>query len=409
MSQVPYTYRILSNHCGGKPVAKNDAILCDADARIIYDWYGFPDYFRDFINNELDGKIVKKENCYVVIDHLLPPRDKKQADYVQLTRDWCRDAGINCSDGEGIGHYIAIEKGWVKPGNLVTHFCPHVNNVGAIGALGMGSAIEMLTSFTTGKQWINVPPVFRVDLTGTLKPGVMGRDIINYMVATYGPADFCGAAMEFYWDESSGLTLDDRISICDVIYHLCAQHAVFVPVGLEKGTDDSYEGILKIDLSNLEPHITAPPSPTCAGKLSNYIGKKVDVGIISTCSGGGLNDVATAAKILKGKKIKEGFRLFICPGTRKIFSDATEQGYISDLIDANAFISSPSCDFCYGGAVYLRDGECCITTAPFNVPGRMGSREAEIFLSSPAAVAVAALTGEITDPRSAYDAKGDVI
>lgn len=401
-NQVPYTHRILSRCCGGKPVSKGEAILCNVDCRIIYNWFGFPDYFSNIIDKDLNGDIPEKEKIHVVIDHLYPPRDQKQADYNKLTTDWCERAGLSCSDGEGIGHTLAIEQGWVKPGDFVTHFDPHVNSVGAIGALGIGSAIEMLISFTTGKAWINVPPVYRIDLTGTLKPGVMGRDLINYMIAKLGTTDYCGASIEFYWSEDSGLTLDDRVTICNLAYHLSAQHGIFVPVGEKKGDDSTYEKVIPIDLSSIEPYIVAPPATTCAAPLSAYAGKKVDVGIIGTCSGGGFNDVAVAAKILKGKKVKKGVKLYVCPATNQIFSDAIAKGYIADLVEAGVFISSATCDFCYGRAVYVAKGECCITSATLNVPGRLGSMEAEIFLASPAAVAVAALTGEITDPRGIY-------
>jgi len=397
-NQQPYTYRILSR-CRGSLVTKGEPVLCKTDCRIIYAWPGFPDYFAEIIDNEFNGEIVDKDQVRVVIDHMCPPRDQKQCDYLNLVRDWCDRQKLACSNMEGIGHYLAIEQGWVKPGELVAHFDAHVASVGAVGALGIGSAIEMLIPLVTGKIWLSVPPLYRVDLRGKLPPGVMGRDLIHYLVEQLGTVSYSGAVLEFYCDGDSGMTLDDKMVICNLINYLGAMSALFVPEGEAKGTENFYEGVIPIDLSALEPYLCCPPATNYPEPLRAHVGKKVDMAIIGTCSGGGINDIAAAAKILHGKKIKKGVQLYVCPSTNQVFTDAVANGYISGLIAAGAFISSPTCDFCYGRAVYLPKGCRAISTQTLNIPGRLGSLETEIFLASPAAVAASALHGEITDPR----------
>lgn len=407
LGQQPYTYRILSR-CKGAPVSKGEPILCDVDHRIIYAWPGFPDYFAEIIDKELNGEIAKKDQIHVVLDHMCPPRDQVQCEYLDLVRNWCKQQGLACAEGEGIGHNLAIEQSWVKPGMLVTHFDAHVASVGAIGALGIGMAIEMLVSLVTAKMWLDVPPLYRIDLKGKLTPGVMGRDILHYIVAKLGTVSYSGAVLEFYCEEDSGLTLDDKMVICNLINHLGALSAVFVPQGEEKADDSYYEEIIPIDLPSLEPHVGCPPATNIAQPLAAHIGKEVNMAIVGTCAGGGINDIATAANILRGKKVKDGVRLYVCPSTNKVFTTATEKGYINDLIEAGAFLSSPTCDFCYGRAVYLQKGYRAISTQTLNVPGRLGNSDSEIFLASPAAVAASALNGVITDPRTVYEEGGCV-
>jgi len=404
--QQPYTYRILSR-CRGSEVTKGESILCDTDLRIIYGWPGFPERFVKIIEEEFNGEVVKKDQIRVIIDHMCPPRDQKQCEYLELVRESCKKLDLECWDMKGIGHNLAIEQGWVKPGMLVTHFDAHVASVGAVGAFGFGSAVEMIVPFMTAKCWLDVPPVYRIDLSGKLAQGVMGRDLLHYMVDSVGRTkSFGGTVLEFYCGEDTGLTVDDKMTICNLINYLGAMSAIFVPQGEEKSSDDCYEEIIRIDLSELEPFLGCPPATNYAAPLSKHIGKKINMALIGTCSGGGLNDIETAAKILRGKAVGKDVKLYVCPSTNQIFNDAIDKGYIKDLVSAGAFISSPTCDFCYGRAVYLQSGHRAISTSPLNVPGRFGSKEAEIFLASPAAVAVSALHGEITDPRSVYNEQG---
>jgi 3-isopropylmalate/(R)-2-methylmalate dehydratase large subunit len=398
LKQLPYTYQILSR-CQGAQVCKGESILCDVDRRIIYAWPGFPDYFAEVIDKDLGGNIAKRDEIYVVLDHMCPPRDQAQCDYLDLIRNWCRQKELVYVEGEGIGHYLAIEKEWVKPGMLVTHFDAHVASVGAIGALGIGMAIEMLVSLVTAKMWIDVPPLYRIDLKGKLTPGVMGRDLLHYIVALLGTVAYNGAVIEFYCEEDTGLTLDDKMVICNLINQLGAMSALFVPPDELVADNMHYEEVYSIDLNSLEPYIGCPPSTNLTQPLTVHSGKKIDLALVGTCSGGGINDIATAAKILRGKRIKDNVRFYVCPSTNNVFVKAMDLGYIKDLVEAGAFISSPTCDYCYGRAVYLQKGHRAISTQTLNVPGRLGSSDSEIYLASPAAVAAAAVTGTISDPR----------
>ena len=400
--QQPYTYRILSRCCG-KEVHKGESILCHVDRRILYAWPGFPDYFAKIIDEDLDGEILERENVTVVLDHMCPPRDQSQCDYRHLVQRWCEKKGLSCVESGGIGHYLAVEQGWVKPGMLATHFDPHVAAVGAIGALGIGTSIEMIVSLVTGKLWMDTPPLYRIELTGKLTPGVMGRDLLHYLVDRLGTLAFNGAVLEFYCDDSCGMTLDDKMVVCNLINYLGAFSALFVPSGEARGDGESYEDIISIDLSSLEPYLGCPPAANYPAPLAQLAGTKIQMAIIGTCAGGGIGDIAAATRLLKGKRIPADVSLYVCPSTDQVFLEAVDKGYVGDLIQAGAFLSSPTCDFCYGRAVYLEKGQRAISTQTLNVPGRLGNPETEIFLASAATVAASALHGEITDPRNLYE------
>lgn len=396
----PYTYQILSEKIQ-RPVSKGEMGLFPIDRALIYAWPGIFNFFEQVLDGELGSYYPVRDKIRVTLDHMCPVRDQAQGDFISGSRAWCEREGLLYAEDEGIGHNLAIEKGWVEPGMLVAHFDTHVSSVGAVGALGFGSGTEMLFPLATGKVWLKVPPVFKVKLAGKLPPGVMGRDVLHRLVKELGTTAAGGMVVEYYCGETSGLTPDDKITACNLINYIGAMSAVFVPPGRECG-DGAYDGVLELDLAKLEPILVCPPATNNAQSLARVLGKKIDLGIVGTCCGGGLEDLAAAARILKGNKVKKGVKLYVCPSSNAIFSEAAERGYVLDLVAAGAFISSPTCDFCYGRSVYLLSGQTAVSTQTLNVPGRLGSLDAEIYLGSPAVVAYSALKGELADPREFY-------
>jgi 3-isopropylmalate/(R)-2-methylmalate dehydratase large subunit len=165
-------------------------------------------------------------------------------------------------------------------------------------------------------------------------------------------------------------------------------------------SDCNFEKIIEYDLSNLEPQLVKPPRPQDTLPLRDFIGTRVQQGYIGSCASGRLEDLAIAAQILKGRKIADGFRLFVVPSSAEIMAKAANLGYLEKLIEAGAWISSPTCDFCYGKTQVLADGEVAISTGTLNVSGRMGNVNSEIYIGSAASVAAAAVLGSIDDPRN---------
>jgi 3-isopropylmalate/(R)-2-methylmalate dehydratase large subunit len=163
--------------------------------------------------------------------------------------------------------------------------------------------------------------------------------------------------------------------------------------------DAEYARVVTVDVSNLQPIVVAPPSPANTRDLSEYVGLEVHTGYLGSCASGRLEDLRAAAAVLKGRKIKPGFQLHVVPTSQAIMSAAATEGLITTLVDAGAFISSSSCDYCYGRIATMSDGQRAVSTGTLNTPGRMGSPDSEIFICNAAVVAASALEGCIADPR----------
>jgi len=160
-----------------------------------------------------------------------------------------------------------------------------------------------------------------------------------------------------------------------------------------------YDREVSIDVSELTPIVVAPPSPANTRDLSEYAGLEVHTGYLGSCASGRLEDLRAAADVLRGRRIKPGFQLHVVPTSQAIMSQAAREGLIATLVDAGAFISSSSCDYCYGRIATMTDGQRAVSTGTLNTPGRMGSADSEIFICNAAVVAASALEGCIADPR----------
>ena len=168
---------------------------------------------------------------------------------------------------------------------------------------------------------------------------------------------------------------------------------------LYSDADAAYSAVHDIDISALEPVVVVPPSPRNTQNLTDHTGTEVQVGYLGSCASGRLEDLEIAARVLKGRHIKPGFQLHVVPTSQAIMEEASRRGYLTDLIAAGAFVTSSSCDYCFGRAGVMTAGQRAVSTGTLNVRGRMGSPDSEIYIVNAAAVAASALTGEITDPR----------
>ena len=163
--------------------------------------------------------------------------------------------------------------------------------------------------------------------------------------------------------------------------------------------DANYAVVHEIDVSALEPIVVVPPSPANTQNLSDHAGKEVQVGYLGSCASGRVEDLAIAAEVLKGRQVKPGFQLHVVPTSQKIMQEAAEKGILTDLIAAGAFVTSSSCDYCFGRLGVMTEGQRAVSTGTLNVKGRMGSPDSEIYIMNAAAVAASAIDGRITDPR----------
>lgn len=410
------TEKILARCCGRDTVRPGDEILAKPDFVIAYDFPGYTDvFFREAKEEFGVDKVVKPERFVLFIDHMVPATSPKEEELHKVTRKWGAEQGVPVHEREGIGHQVSAELGYSTPGAFAVHFDGHVSQLGAFGTLAIGARKGVLEAFVSEDMAIKVPATVKIEISGTLQPGVMARDVFHHLVRVMGPSSCRFKVVELCGPTIDAMSIEGRQTICGQAMFLGATTAIVAPdaktLAYMKGrskieldpvysdADAEYDQIVRVDVSGLEPIVVAPPSPANTRDLSEYVGLEVHTGYLGSCASGRLEDLRAAAAVLKGRRIKPGFQLHVVPTSQAIMSTAATEGLITILVDAGAFISSSSCDYCYGRIATMSDGQRAVSTGTLNTPGRMGSPDSEIFICNAAVVAASALEGCIADPR----------
>ena len=365
-----------------------------------------------------DG-VFHKDKIALVMDHFVPNKDIKSAEHCKCVREFAAKHDItNYFDvGEmGIEHALLPEKGLVVAGDVVIGADSHTCTYGALGAFSTGAgSTDMAAGMATGKAWFKVPSAIKVTLTG--KPGkwISGKDVILHLIGEIGVDGALYQSLEFMGDGVAALSMDDRFTIANMAIEAGAKNGIF-PVDektadylkahgnrpytvYEADPDAEYASEVTIDLSTLRSTVSFPHLPENTHTFDSIEEIKIDQVVIGSCTNGRIEDLRTAAEILKGKKVKKGVRVIIIPATQTVYLQAMEEGLLKIFVEAGAVVSTPTCGPCLGGYMgILAEGERCVSTTNRNFVGRMGHVDSEIYLSSPAVAAASALTGKLTDP-----------
>ncbi len=359
-------------------------------------------------------KVADPNQLLVVLDHNAPPTNAKLANQYQTIRDFVTEQRIkNFHDvGEGICHQVMSYH--AKPGMIIVGSDSHTCTAGAFNALSAGiDRTESAGIWKRGKTWFRVPESMKITLKGKLREGVFAKDISLWIIGMIGSAGANYMSIEYHGDGVKTLSISERMTLANLASEMGAKNAVFPPdevlenfIGnkIENGiwADENavYSREIEIDLNEIFPLVAAPHHVDNVKAVSEVAGKKVHQGLIGTCTNGRLEDIRIAAEILDGKKIANGFQLLVIPASKKIYLQMIEEGLTEKLMNAGASVLAVSCGPCLGtGQGIPADGYTVISTANRNFKGRMGNKNAEIYLASPACVAHSAISGEITDPR----------
>ena len=260
-----------------------------------------------------------------------------------------------------------------------------------------------------------MPSAIKINIVGKPQKWVSGKDVILHLIGMIGVDGALYKSLEFVGDGIKNLSMDDRFTIANMAIEAGAKNGIF-PVDaiaedymkehskrpyqvFEADADAIYDAEYTIDLSTLKSTVSFPHLPENTHTIDEVGDIKIDQVVIGSCTNGRLEDLKTAAEILKGKKVKKGLRVIVIPATQKIYLDAMEAGYIRTFIEAGAVVSTPTCGPCLGGYMgILAAGERCVSTTNRNFVGRMGHVDSEIYLASPAVAAASAITGKISGP-----------
>lgn len=408
--------KVLARVSGKASVRAGEEVMARPDFVIVYDFPGYTDvFFRQMKEDFGIEKVPDPERYAVFIDHMVPVATPKEEELHIITRNWCAEQKVPLYERRGIGHQVSAELGYATPGAFAVHFDGHVSQLGAFGTLAIGLRRNILEAFVRERVSLKVPQTTRINLRGTLRKGVMARDVFHHIVRVLGPSSCRFQVMEVGGPGLASISLEGRQVICGLAMFTGAITAVCNPdelslaytrsrsrIALDPVTSDAdatYAAVHDIDISTLEPVVVLPPNPANTRDLSEHLGTEVHAGYLGSCASGRLEDLRIAAQILKGRRVKDGFSLHVIPTSQDIMSKAAAEGLISTLVEAGAFTSSPSCDYCFGRIATMTAGQKAVSTGTLNVPGRMGSPDSQIFLMSAASVAAAAIEGRIADPR----------
>ncbi len=411
--------KILAKKANKNEVKPGEIVMADVDLAFANDITA--PIAIDFVK-KLGVDVFDKGKVALVPDHFTPNKDINSANQCKIMRDFVRERDLPnyWETGEvGIEHALLPEQGFVKPGRLIVGADSHTCTHGALGAFatGMGST-DLGFAFATGKSWFRVPESIKFVYKGKRNKWVVGKDLILYTIGKIGVAGALYKSMEFTGDVIRELPMEDRLTMCNMAVEAGAKNGIVEPdevtieylkergIGedqyeiLKSDEDAEYSDVIEIDVSNIEPQVAFPHLPSNARSIFEIKEDiKIDQAFIGSCTNGRISDLREAAKILKGKKVAKYVRLIIIPATVQVYRQALKEGLFDIFLDAGAVISTPTCGPCLGGYMgILADGEVCISTSNRNFVGRMGSKKAFVYLSSPAVAAASAIAGKIVHP-----------
>jgi 3-isopropylmalate/(R)-2-methylmalate dehydratase large subunit len=409
--------KILARAAGKKSVSTGEIVTAGVDVAEVNDLY--LQVVTSFY--QLGGTKVKKpEATTFVFDHYAPAPTIKAADNHRAMRVFCAAQGIDklFDVGRGVCHQVLIEDGLVAPGAIVVETDSHTTTLGALGVFGTGvGATDMALILLNGSLWFRVPEVMKIVLEGGPPgAGVMAKDIILHIIGDLKQDAAIYKCVEFTGPAVAAMPVEERFVLCNMSVEMGAKTAYIQPdaktweflatMGVGKALrevdtdpDYVYASIHRYDVSAIRPSAATPGSVDNLAEVRSVQGVHVDQIFIGTCTGGRLNDLATAARILKGKKVAKGTRLVVIPASDKVMQDAMAAGHVQTLMRAGAVFSTPGCGPCLGAHEgILAAGEVGLTTSSRNFPGRMGSTESRLYVVSPATAAASAISGTISDP-----------
>lgn len=412
--------KILAKKAGKDSVVTGEIVNCFIDMAGINDLY--LQTVRSFF--EMGGnRVYDPSKVIMFLDHYAPASTITQADNQKQFREFCWDQGIDLliDINEGVCHQVLADRGLSYPGELIVVTDSHTTTHGAFGAFGTGvGATDLATILITGKLWFRVPEIIRINFEGQLPKGVYAKDIILHAIGELGADYAVYKAVEFGGSVIQQLSISERMALCNMTTEMGAKTAYIQPDEVTMAfvkenvtreyevftTDPGYQYAAEhtFDVSKLAPQVAAPFSVDNVHDITRFVGRQINQAYLGSCTGGRLEDIAIAAKILDGKKINPRTRMIVVPASRDVLLQAMEKGYMKTLINAGATFVTPGCASCLGTHQgMLAGGETCISSTNRNFPGRMGHVKGEIFLGSPAAVAASALEGKITDPTQYLD------
>lgn len=413
------TQKIMAKHAGLKEVKAGQLITMDLDLVMANDITG-PVSILEYEKGGFQ-QVSDASRIALVMDHFAPNKDIKSAENCKVCRTFAKRFGIKHfydTGKAGIEHALLPEQGLVAPGEAIVGADSHTCTYGALGAFSTGvGSTDVTAAMVTGKLWFKVPSAIRFYLTGSFPKYVSGKDLILHIIGLIGVDGALYKSMEFAGPGVAALSMDDRLTICNMAIEAGAKNGIFpvddITRAYEEGRvdrpynaytadpDAEYEKTIGIDLGTLKPTVSFPHLPSNTKTFDEIPDIPIDQVVIGSCTNGRMSDMKAAAEILSGRHVSENVRTIVIPATQAIYLECLEKGYIKTFIEAGCAVSTPTCGPCLGGYMgVLAAGERCVSTTNRNFIGRMGDKRSEVYLASPATAAASAIAGKIASAET---------
>ena len=362
---------------------------------------------------------VRTDLSVSYVDHNTVQVGFENADDHRYLRTVAAKYGVVFSKpGNGICHQVHLER-FGRPGATLLGSDSHTPTGGGIGMIAIGAGgLDIAVAMGGGEFYLTCPKVYKVNLTGGLQPWVSAKDVVLKMLEILGVKGNVGVVLEYAGPGVDTLSVPERATITNMGAEMGVTTSVFPSdevtrafleaqgrladwTSLSADPDADYDRVIDLDLSALEPLAAAPHSPGNVVRVSDIAGLKVDQVVIGSCTNSSYKDIATVAGIMRGKQAHPDVSFGVAPGSRQVLQMATRDGHVGDLLAAGARLLESACGFCIGNCLSPQTGAVSLRTSNRNFEGRSGTKDARLYLVSPEVAAVAAITGEIRDPREA--------
>lgn len=409
--------KILAAHAGLDEVVPGQLIECRVDVVHAND---ITAPIAIDVCRQVGDEVFDPARVVLVPDHYTPNKDIKSAEQARLMREFAHEHGIEhyyevgCA---GIEHALLPEKGVVVPGDLTIGADSHTCTYGALGAFstGMGST-DVGVAFATGSAWFKVPESIKVVLEGEFAPGVSAKDLILHIIGQIGVDGALYQVLEFTGPAVAQISMDGRFTMCNMAIEAGAKTGIFAVddvtrayaepraerpwVEYASDEDASYARTIHVDVSQVAPTVSLPHLPSNTKPADDCNDMCIDQAVIGSCTNGRIEDMRVAAEVLRGRVVNPMVRCIIIPATQDVYRQCMHEGLLDVFLDAHCAVSTPTCGPCLGGYMgVLASGERCIATTNRNFVGRMGAKDSEVILASPAVAAASAVAGYVCTPE----------
>ena len=391
--------KIIQSH-SPDAVAPGRIVWMDLDIRSARD-FGGANVVKNFEKEypgEPPGDVRK---TFFTFDLCSPACSLKYADNQQLCRDFAHKHGVKVYDVDaGVGSHVMIEEGLAASGTTVVGTDSHLNILGAVDSFGQGMGdVDIAFAFKAGKTWFEVPESVKVVLKGLPAPGAGAKDLTLFLCRELGTKKIALRSAEFSGPAVESLSLAGRITLCSMITEMAGIIGFIKSEGgLAADAGAAYADVIEVDVGGLGPQVALPPSPNTVKPLAEVTGVKIDSGFIGSCTNGRTEDLARAADVLRGRKVKPGVMLKVVPATRRVYEEILANGILETLFRGGAIVINPGCGGCAEGHAGLTGkGETQISTGNRNFPGKQG--KGKTYLADPAVAAASCVAGEIRGPE----------